>query len=283
MRPFSAILSSTARAIREEVLENFSVVGLYIEFANMANDSIICTDYGLCESMMVHYQIGKTGSVGAPEVHSVINSLFTASLYYFVGLRPVVGLAAWLAFAPLVSAVSCPHCKDTITGCGGGDACPLGKDLADSAAIFISGSMAKSPKITHLLSPNISAHFTRPVVDAVVGLACAPAVGTEIDFESGEYTSCRAVVQAAMHDHCSVAEAENVLTGRMDAAAGEDMDATISRIKRAMDMLKLGVTMSRPPAKGRSRFCGLRAPTLSASAVMVSFGWRWDPRLVPQL
>ena len=179
--------------------------------------------------------------VSSPKVSDVFesSSSFFESIFdralICLSLRPFIGSASILAFSPSVSAV-CPHCKDTIVGCAGGDRCPIVKDLAENAAIFVSHSMAKTPKVTQLLSPEIAAHFTRPVVEAVVGLACAPAVGTEIDFTSAEYRTSRSVVQAAMHGHCSVAEAADVLTGRMDAAAD---DSDISKIKGAMDMLKL--------------------------------------------
>ena len=69
-----------------------------------------------------------------------------------------------------------------------------------------------------------------------MGLACAPEVGTEIDFTTAAYEKSQSVVQAAVFGHCSVAEATRVLAQRLD----DTNDAVqISKIKGAMDSLKL--------------------------------------------
>ena len=88
-----------------------------------------------------------------------------------------IALVSLLWGAPTAQAV-CPHCKDSIPGCGGGDACPLVTDLAANAAIFAESKLGQAPRLTHLMMPELAAHFPRPVAEAVVGIACAPAVGT---------------------------------------------------------------------------------------------------------
>jgi hypothetical protein len=145
-------------------------------------------------------------------------------------------LTAFSAWIPCVSAVGCVHCRDTITGCTGGDDCPLIADLAANVAIFTESKLGQTPRISHMLPPELSTHFPRPTCEAIVGLACAPAVGTEIDFTDAAYSSSQAVVQAAIYGHCSVAEAATVLGARMDAALSE---VDVAKIQGAMDSLKI--------------------------------------------
>jgi hypothetical protein len=145
-------------------------------------------------------------------------------------------LTAVSMWIPGVSAVGCVHCRDTITGCTGGEACPLVADLATNVAIFTESKLGQTPRVSHLLTPELCAHFTRPICEAVVGLACAPAVGTEIDFTESSYSTCQAVVQAAIYGHCSVAEAATVLGSRMEAATSE---VEVAKVQGAMDSLKI--------------------------------------------
>ncbi|KOO53840.1 hypothetical protein Ctob_016710, partial [Chrysochromulina tobinii] len=77
--------------------------------------------------------------------------------------------------------------------------------------------------------------FTRPVVDAIVGLACAPVQGVQIDFTDPMYNAASAVVKAAVYGHCSFAEASAILAERLDAAANIE---AIEKIRGAMDSLK---------------------------------------------
>ena len=136
---------------------------------------------------------------------------------------------------PVVNGV-CIHCKDTIAGCTGGDNCPLFKDWNSNTAIFNDKTLGKTPQVSHGLVPELATVFTRAVVDAIVGLACAPEVGTEINFEDAAYRKSQAVVQAAAYGHCSVAEATSVLAQRLEDAT----DAIeVSKIKGAMDSLRL--------------------------------------------
>ena len=133
-------------------------------------------------------------------------------------------------------AVTCTHCKDTISGCTGGDDCPLIKDLAGNALIFANKVLDKTPKLFHMITTELATHFSRPVCEAIVGLACAPAQGHEVDFSSATYSTCHAVVQSALYGHCSVTEASAVLSSRLEACT---TDVEISRIRAAMETLKL--------------------------------------------
>jgi hypothetical protein len=74
-----------------------------------------------------------------------------------------------------------------------------------------------------------------PVVDAIVGLACAPVQGVQIDFTDPTYNAASAVVKAAVYGHCSFAEASAILAERLDAAANIE---AIEKIRGAMDSLK---------------------------------------------
>ena len=130
----------------------------------------------------------------------------------------------------------CIHCKDTIQGCTGGNGCPAFRDWTANSEIFDQKTLGTTPKVTFALTPELLAYFTRPICEAVVGLACAPAVGTEIDFDSAAYSKSKAVVQAATYGHCSIGEALNVLSSRLEDAT-EAVD--ISKLKGALDSLRL--------------------------------------------
>ena len=149
-----------------------------------------------------------------------------------VKLFKIVSLAALVTPTEAV----CPHCKDTIPGCAGHEACPTVADVVANAAIFSDHVLGSTPRVTNLFPPELAAHFSRPLCEAIVGIACAPAPGREVDFSSESYASNQAVVRAAQYGHCSVAEAASVLAQRLEEAT-EDIDMT--KIKGAIDSLKL--------------------------------------------
>jgi|EP00900_Chrysochromulina_parva_P015106 hypothetical protein len=130
----------------------------------------------------------------------------------------------------------CPHCKDTILPANHQPAaCPLIVELTKNAEIFASKKLGSSPTVAHSMTHELAMQFTRPVVDAIVGLACAPVQGVQIDFTDATYTSASAVVKAAVYGHCSFAEASAILAERLDAAAGIE---AIEKIRGAMESLK---------------------------------------------
>jgi len=131
----------------------------------------------------------------------------------------------------------CPHCKDSIIGCTGGNDCPLFKEHAANAAMFANRVLGSAPRVTYHFPPELAAAFPRAVCEAIVGLACAPAPGREIDLENdAAYSTCRAVVQAASFRHCSVVEASSVLAARLEAATGNE---AILKIRGALEALNL--------------------------------------------
>jgi hypothetical protein len=133
-------------------------------------------------------------------------------------------------------ATVCPHCKDTILPAAHvATACPLVAELTNNAAIFTARKLGSSPTVVHSLTHELAAQFTRPVIDAIVGLACAPVHGLSIDFTDAAYTQASAVVKAAVYGHCSFAEASAILSERLDNAP--DMPS-IEKIRGAMDSLK---------------------------------------------
>ena len=131
----------------------------------------------------------------------------------------------------------CPHCSDTIAGCDGtGGNCPLSTELVANTRIFQDLTLGTVPKVTNLMTPELSHAFSRQVCEAIVGIACAPAVGTAVDLSDAAYATSQSVVQAAAYGHCSVAEATSELATRLEAAT----DAlTAQKIKGAMDGLKI--------------------------------------------
>ena len=161
-------------------------------------------------------------------------TLALGAMWTYLG-SPLCVLSFMLMSLPTTGAV-CIHCKDTIEGCTGGDDCPAFKDWATNTAIFMDKKLGSTPRIGHALVPELSSHFPRPIVDAIVGLACAPEEGSEVDFESAAYAKSNAVVQAAMYGFCSPAEAMAVLAKRLEDADGAN---AIAKVKGAMDSLKL--------------------------------------------
>ena len=152
----------------------------------------------------------------------------------FHGKIPV--FAFLLSYGVLVDATVCPHCKDTILPAGHvATACPLITELNANAVIFNTKKLGTSPTVIHSMTHELAMQFTRPVVDAIVGLACAPTQGTSIDFTDAAYTQANAVVKAAVYGHCSFAEAASVLSERLDSAVDS---LAVEKIRGAMDTLK---------------------------------------------
>eukprot|EP00900_Chrysochromulina_parva_P018849 jgi/Chrpa1/26966/Chrysochromulina_OHIO_Genome00027733-RA len=130
-----------------------------------------------------------------------------AAMYTFVLLAPLPAGIKMLAIVGsnlyTVDAV-CPHCKDTILPAGHlAAACPLIVELTKNAEIFETKKLGSSPTVAHSMTHELAMQFTRPVVDAIVGLACAPVQGVQIDFTDATYNQASAVVKAAVYGHCS--------------------------------------------------------------------------------
>ena len=145
-------------------------------------------------------------------------------------------LAVLFAHLMYTEATICPHCKDTILPAAHpASACPLVAEINNNAAIFTNKRLGSSPTVVHSLTHELAMQFTRPVVDAIVGLACAPVHGLSVDFTDATYVQSNAVVKAAMYGHCSFAEASAVLSERLDAATDP---LVVEKIRGAMDTLK---------------------------------------------
>ena len=141
-----------------------------------------------------------------------------------------------LGSLPTAHAV-CTHCKDATLPTHGDAACPLVVNIAANAQIFSSKSLGTAPTVTYSLTHELAAHFTRPVLDAIMGIACAPCQGAIVDLKATAYTAANAVVKAAMYGHCSFAEASAELAERLDAAL-QPLD--VEKIRGAMESLRIG-------------------------------------------
>ena len=130
----------------------------------------------------------------------------------------------------------CPHCKDTILPAAhAATACPLIIELTKNADIFTKKTLGSSPTVAYSMTHELAMQFTRPVVDAIVGLACAPVQGVQIDFTDATYSQANAVVKAAIYGHCSFSEATAILAERLDGAADQ---LAVDKIRGAMESLK---------------------------------------------
>ena len=115
--------------------------------------------------------------------------LYTASCVNVSGgafpSRSILSVGALLQFSILFSFCFVPsmsvccHCKDSIAGCAGGNACPLVTDLAANIALFEGGRLGSVPSVRNLLPPELSSFFTRSVCEALVAIATAPISGGE--------------------------------------------------------------------------------------------------------
>jgi len=137
-------------------------------------------------------------------------------------------------FFTLAGAV-CPHCKDSIPGCAGGEACITVAGPRTNAGKMSSPSFSSVPDLASLLPPELQSVFSRPVVEAIVGIACAPQSGAIIDFSSAPYTKASSVVRAAMFGHCTPEEAILELSSRLDEA-GSERDAL--RLSTSIELLR---------------------------------------------
>ena len=163
-------------------------------------------------------------------------------------------LSLLLHSLPGVRAV-CIHCKDTIAPTHTDATCPLVLGIAANAQLFATKSLGGSPTLTYSLTHEMAAHFTRPVVDAIMGIACAPCQGAQVDLKAAAYAQANAVVKAAIYGHASFAEASAELAERMDAAT---TDIEVNKIRGAMDSLKLGVESAIHTSSGVLAFCWAR-------------------------
>ena len=98
-----------------------------------------------------------------------------------VGKSPAWACTLWLTLVLLLARPTpivgvCPHCKGSITGCPGGDGsgCPTVATVASNGAIFKNGQVGAVPSLCALLPPVLASVFTRPVCEAIVGVALAP-------------------------------------------------------------------------------------------------------------
>ena len=100
-------------------------------------------------------------------------------------------LSLLLHSLPVARAV-CTQCKDTISPTHLDAACPLVVGIAANAQLFATKSLGASPTLTYSLTHEMAAHFTRPVVDAIMGIACAPCQGAQVDLKSAAYVQAEA-------------------------------------------------------------------------------------------
>ena len=160
----------------------------------------------------------------------------TVALLLSATLPMKIRVLAFLVNLETVDAtIACPHCKDTIMPAHVATACPLMTELTKNTDIFTAKKLGSSPTVAYSMTHELAMQFTRPVVDAIVGLACAPVQGVQIDFNDPTYAQANAVVKAAVYGHCSFSEASAILAERLDAAADE---LAVGKIRGAMESLK---------------------------------------------
>jgi len=174
--------------------------------------------------------MGATPSTTAPWRSVAVALLLSAPLPMRIRV-----FAFLFHLEPVDATIVCPHCKDTIMPAHAATACPLVTELTKNADIFTKKTLGASPTVAYSMTHELAMQFTRPVVDAIVGLACAPVQGVQIDFNDAAYSSANAIVKAAVYGHCSFSEAAAILAERLDGAADE---LAVGKIRGAMETLK---------------------------------------------
>ena len=120
-------------------------------------------------------------------------------------------LAMILMFTPMASGVVCQTCKDTISGCAGGAACPLLKGPMDNAATLSGVGTGQAPDITKLMPPDLLCTFTKTVMETLCAVARAPKGGGSADISATSISSATGVVRAAINGFCTWEEAVSQL------------------------------------------------------------------------
>ena len=120
-------------------------------------------------------------------------------------------LAMILMFTPMASGVVCQTCKDTISGCTGGAACPLLKGPMDNAATLSGVGTGQAPDITKLMPPDLLCTFTKTVMETLCAVARAPKGGGSADISATSISSATGVVRAAINGFCTWEEAVSQL------------------------------------------------------------------------
>jgi len=106
--------------------------------------------------------------------------------------------------------------------------------VAANGAIFRDGSIGSVPNVCALLPPALASIFTRPVCEAIVGVALAPTAGTTIDFSTAAYRTATSVVQACNYGYCSSVEALNEINRRIQECTDT---LEVSKLRGALDIL----------------------------------------------
>ena len=130
---------------------------------------LVCLSLAALLEMSLDPPVSSSGPFASTLQHAN-HVLSTCPRKVFKMVLPVriVGMLLIILMVPSTDAV-CIHCKDTIVGCTGGANCPTVADVSTNSDIFTNMALGSTPKVSGLLPAEVSAHFTRPVCDAIVG------------------------------------------------------------------------------------------------------------------
>ena len=135
------------------------------------------------------------------------------------------------------SVAVCVHCKGFFAGCTGGDACPLVKELKSNVATVAAASPTAVPSLASSLPADMLTVFTRPICEACMAIAHAPAAGKKVDLAGGGYALSSDVVRASFMGHCTYEDASLELARRLEEAVDQ---LTADKVKGAIELLKNG-------------------------------------------
>jgi hypothetical protein len=138
---------------------------------------------------------------------------------------------------------------------------------AANAEAIDSKDMSKNLIVTNLLTPEVAAHFSRPVLDAIMGLVSGPKLGESLDLSAADSSgnfkmSGGEVVKSAVYGHCSEAEATAELNRRIDEAASE---VAIAKLTANLSALRMVGDKAVSSARGVLCFIWAKISTIRGS------------------
>ncbi|MDA2988915.1 MAG: hypothetical protein O2815_07560 [Actinomycetota bacterium] len=186
---------------------------------------MLCVDTGLYEDLfvltLVLYSLTRSHSASPVSIARYGVLLLCSGLVMHV--------------VPFVEAV-CPICGDPFNSVHDKkENCPQIIVPLKNQEMIAERSLDKVPTLHGLLPPEVLAVFNKWVVEAIVGIVCAPSQGSTIDFDASAYASAASVVRAAVSGHCSVEEAGLVLMSRLEVATES---IAVQKITAAIELLK---------------------------------------------
>ena len=166
---------------------------------------------------------------------------------------------------------------DTISGCLGGEDCPLVKAPSANYQLLTAASGSKAPDVTQCLTPDLLCTFSPPVMQLMTALSRAPRGGGVVDLSSAAIPDPSGVVKAGISGLCSWDDVGLELAGRVGATSGADalakLNACLSLMKNMAEKAGPSTQAAMQSGVGYMTFlwgkCGAHLKAIEAGTVRV--------------